>query len=177
QFTLREKDSPHIQLGDHLLINFLEMPKLKLHKNLNSLEQWLLYFKKEGKENKIVEDIIIKDDLIDKVHQDYKKFMEDEKLRIQALSREMGYRDHLSRMNFAEKKGLENGLEKGLKKGLEKGLKQGIKKGMEKGMEKGIEQGVEKAKREDALKMKNHGLEIKLIHEISGLSEETIKDL
>jgi hypothetical protein len=65
------------------------MPKLKRKASPNNLENWLLYFQNEGKEEKIVEDIIIKDDLIDKVHQDYNKFMEDEKLRIQALSREM----------------------------------------------------------------------------------------
>ncbi len=133
------------------------MPKLKMKDSPNNLENWLLYFQNEGKEEKIVEDIIIKDDLIDKVHQDYNTFMEDEKLRIQALSREMGHRDHLSRMNYAKKAGLE--------------------KGMKKGLEQGLEQGERQKAQAIAVKLLNRGMTVKEISEITSLSLEEIEGM
>jgi len=44
-------------------------------------------------------------------------------------------------------------------------------------MEKGVEKGVEKNKRETALKMRNSGLDIKLIVNITGLSADEIEKL
>jgi len=56
-------------------------------------------------------------------------------------------------------------------------LDQAKKEGIEKGMEKGVEKGVEKNKRETALKMRNSGLDIKLIVNITGLSADEIEKL
>ena len=52
-----------------------------------------------------------------------------------------------------------------------------IKKGMEKGIEKGIKKGVEKGIKQTAKKMKEKGMDIKLIQEITNLTEEEIKSL
>ncbi|MDA3850687.1 MAG: Rpn family recombination-promoting nuclease/putative transposase, partial [Spirochaetaceae bacterium] len=74
-FTLKEQDNPEITLGNHLLINYLEMPKLELRKKRNTLENWLIFFLYEGKEdgvsksNQIIEEIISRDENIAKVHE------------------------------------------------------------------------------------------------------------
>lgn len=54
-------------------------------------------------------------------------------------------------------------------KGMDKGMKKGMKKGMEKGMEKSV--------LKTAKKMKQMGIEIKTIAEVTGLSIEQIEDL
>ena len=63
-------------------------------------------------------------------------------------------------------KGLDDGIKEGLEKGLEKGIKEGIKVGEEK---------LKKEKLEIAKKLKNKGLCIKEILELTGLTEEEIK--
>jgi predicted transposase/invertase (TIGR01784 family) len=56
-----------------------------------------------------------------------------------------------------------------LKYAEEKGKKEGLKEGMEKGMEK--------RNKEIAIKMKELGVDIKIISETTGLSEKKIKNL
>ena len=58
-------------------------------------------------------------------------------------AREKAERDHISRLRYAEKVGLELGLERGLKQGLEQGREQGLEQGREQGREQGLEQGRE----------------------------------
>ena len=58
---------------------------------------------------------------------------------------------------------------------LDQAEKKGVEKGIEKGIEEGIEKGIEKTKREIALNMKNSGLDISLIANITGYSIEDIK--
>ena len=62
---------------------------------------------------------------------------------------------------------------KGLKEGLEKGLERGIKQGLEQGLERGTEQ----SKNEIAKNMLKKGLDISLISEVTGLSNEQINNL
>jgi predicted transposase/invertase (TIGR01784 family) len=68
--------------------------------------------------------------------------------------------------NLRDLCGKTNGIEEFL-------LDQAEKKGIEKGIEQGIEQGI----REAALKMKQNGLEISLIANITGLSIKEIEKL
>ena len=49
--------------------------------------------------------------------------------------------------------------------------------GKEAGIEEGIEQGVEQKNKENAKKMKEKGIDIKIIEEVTGLTEEEIKKL
>jgi len=58
---------------------------------------------------------------------------------------------------------------KGEARGMEKGIKKGIKKGIERGIEKGIEQ--------VAIKMLLEKIDIKVISNLTGLSEEVILEL
>ena len=69
--------------------------------------------------------------------------------------------------------GIKDGIEIGKKQGIRIGIKEGIKAGMEKGMEKGIKE----EKKLTAKAMKTKGLDMNLIIEITGLSEEEINKL
>lgn len=67
-----------------------------------------------------------------------------------------------SKMNYAEK----IGMEKGMQEGMEKGIKQGIEQGIEQGLREG-----EHAKAiEIAKEMLNKNFDKKIISEITGLS-------
>jgi predicted transposase/invertase (TIGR01784 family) len=176
-FTLKERDDPTIELGDHLLINYLELPKLKAEKKETSLVNWLQYFLHEGKEANVVKSIFERDRLIAKVHEDYEKFMADEKLRIKALSREIGQMDHYARMSQAKDEGLEQGIEQGIEQGLEQGIEQGLEKGLKKGIKQGLEQGKLEGKEEDARNALSLGLDIETIEKLTGLPMERLKEL
>ena len=81
----------------------------------------------------------------------------------------------------AEEKALAAKYEEGIGIGFEKGRDEGIGIGMERGREEGIEIGVEKGRyaerREMAKALKNNGASLDLIANVSGLSEEEIRNL
>ena len=54
------------------------------------------------------------------------------------------------------------------------GLKKGIEIGEKKGMKQGMKQGMKKSIRDIAKKMKEKGIDIKLIQEVTDLTEEEI---
>lgn len=60
-------------------------------------------------------------DVMDKINQDRVE-------RYLYLRREMAYTDEISRMETAEKMGLEQGMEKGMKEGMKEGIKEGIQR-------------------------------------------------
>lgn len=60
---------------------------------------------------------------------------------------------------------------------LDQAEKKGIEKGLKKGIEQGIEKGIEKNTREFVIKMKENGLDAKVIANITGLSVEEIRKL
>jgi flagellar biosynthesis/type III secretory pathway protein FliH len=68
-----------------------------------------------------------------------------DEIRAQYEARDKAWRDHYSRLQYAEKqgeaKGLKEGEVKGIKKGEAKGLKKGIKQGIKQGRTEGIEEG------------------------------------
>ena len=82
-------------------------------------------------------------------------------------------------LNSLYDKGLETGIEQGIEKGIEQGIEQGIEKGIEKGIEQGIETGIEKGKQDallaNAKKMKQKGLDLVLIADITGLSIDDLQ--
>ena len=55
--------------------------------------------------------------------------------------------------------------------------KKGLKEGLEKGLEQGLERGTEQSKNEIARNMLKKGLDIFLISEVTGLSNEQINNL
>jgi predicted transposase/invertase (TIGR01784 family) len=79
----------------------------------------------------------------------------------------------LSTLRYEDLPSYEIGMEKGIERGMERGRVEGMERGIEKGMEKGkTETSYELAK-----KMKQEGIEIKMIAKITGLSIQTIEKL
>jgi predicted transposase/invertase (TIGR01784 family) len=57
------------------------------------------------------------------------------------------------------------------------GHKEGLEQGIEQGIERGLAEGLHQAKLEDARKMKEHGIAVEVITEITGLTPEQIAAL
>ena len=77
----------------------------------------------------------------------------------------------------AEEKALAKRYEEGRDEGIGIGVEKGIGIGMERGREEGIEIGDLNARREIAKALKNNGASLDLIANVSGLSEEEIRNL
>ncbi|MGA1823910.1 MAG: PD-(D/E)XK nuclease family transposase [bacterium] len=67
-------------MNHHLVIHFLEVPKLHDNSMQTKIEKWLFYLKHEGKEEAQMK-VLLKDSDINKAHKVYKHFTEDERLR------------------------------------------------------------------------------------------------
>lgn len=61
--------------------------------------------------------------------------------------------------------------------GYDKGKQEGLKQGVKKGIEQGIKQGIEKEKIEIVKKMKQENIDIQIIINVTGLTEEEIKNI
>jgi len=140
----------------------------------DGLDEWIYFLKTDEvlsnfrakglKEAKKELDIL---KLPEKDRKEYEKHIDELRFRASVLQTEE------IKLKYAEEKGLKKGLKEGVKKGKEKGLKEGLKKGKE----EGVKEGIEKRNKEIGLEMKKSGMDIKLIAQITGLSEEQIKDL
>ena len=161
-FLLREQNLPEYVLTDHLIIHFLEIPKLQDKNIKTKLTKWLFYLKYEGKEEKKMK-ILLKDSDINKAHMVYKHFTEDERLREIYDARMKEKLDYNTDIALA--------IQKGIKKGEQNGIKEGIKKGEQNGIKKGIKE----TNLENAKKMLLKKYPIKDIADITGLLEEEIK--
>ena len=71
----------------------------------------------------------------------------------------------------------QKGEEKGIEKGLKKGRQEGKAEGLEEGEKKGIKKGIQQEKLEIAKQMLLKGLDMQLICEMTGLSEQRIGSL
>jgi len=105
-FILKEKDIDVI-LTDHLSLHFIELPKL--HQIHSTLEKFLYFIKNEGKEDAVLATLIGEDILLNKAHNQYKKFTSDEEMRDLYLRREIFLRDKLSAIEDAREKGIKEG--------------------------------------------------------------------
>ena len=116
--------------------------------------------------------------------EELEKIKQDEHERYMAELRIKHIRDSQAIEDYAFEEGLERGLEDGLKQGLEQGIQQGIEQGMQQGIEQGMQQGLEQARVENknkqleiAKKLLDLKMPIEQIIEITGLTEEEIKQL
>lgn len=72
---------------------------------------------------------------------------------------------------------IDMGIEQGRSIGLNEGIEQGIEQGIEKGIDLGIEQGQHIANLKIVQKMKERGLNVNEIVELTSLSLETVESL
>lgn len=124
-FMITEAQNGEYLLSDHLIIHFLELPKITESEKSSKLVHWLLYFKQEGKENEMLKYLINDDDDIKQAHEKYEDFNNDQQLRWAAIDREKAIRDKIYHENIAKRKGREEGLKQGLAEGLKKGHEEG----------------------------------------------------
>jgi predicted transposase/invertase (TIGR01784 family) len=123
-FMITEARKRKFILTDHLIMHFLELPKITNLERSSKINHWLLYLKEEGSNNEML-DILIKDDDDFKLaHEKYESFTSDQQLRWLAIDREKAERDRIYHENIGKRK-----LEKALKEGLEQGIEQGIEQG------------------------------------------------
>ncbi len=111
-FQLREKDEDFI-LTSHLNLHFIELPKFYKLSATGKLDEWLIYFKCEGREEeekkKLMSDIIKNNEYIRETHQRYDTFTSDEENRRIYEARMKLLRDY----NTGFHQGMEKGVEEG----------------------------------------------------------------
>ena len=101
-----------------------------------------------------------------------------EKAKVSALSEEE-YDQYEASMKYLENEidMEQHGYERGMEEGLKKGTEQGMKQGLEQGMKQGKLEGEKTANLRNAKRMKQKGLDVDDIAEITGLSLEDIEKL
>jgi len=91
----------------------------------------------------------------------------------------LGYKDHEITESLTDLEGTHEMFATALKKHddeLKRTSEQkGIQKGIQKGLDKGMEKGIQKGKIDDAIKMKEKGLSLRDIIEITGLTKEILR--
>ena len=101
------------------------------------------------------------------------RMSEDERVRRLAELRQKAIMDERE----AEYTGYSKGLKEGEKRGEERGLERGLEEGIKQGEERGIRQGYRERNREIARKMKENGMDIEIIMQITELTKEEIEEL
>ena len=89
----------------------------------------------------------------------------------------MSLLEEKSALATAREKGTKEGWKQGIEEGKKKGIEEGKKKGIEEGQKIGIAQGKRNKTFELAKKMKEQGLDTKIIQNITNLTEEEINEL
>ena len=114
-FMLRDFQDPDLILTEHMVIHYLELPKLRGLNMQNSLERWLYYLKNEGKQE---EDdnmrILLQDDPdIQKAHAKYQTFTQDDELLEAYEARMKWKRDYNTLIAAAKRDGKQEGHQEG----------------------------------------------------------------
>jgi len=139
------------------------------------LNQWLAFIDMERgdlldmakKENKEIKEAV----------EEYEVLTGDEEIKRLAEIRLMSKLEENSALATARAKGTEEGLRQGREEGIRQGREEGIRQGKEEGIRQGKEEGEKQTLIEIARKMKNKEHTIDEIIELTGLSEEEIKNI
>ena len=78
-------------------------------------------------------------------------------------------------LSLKAKRDWESALETAVEEGREKGFQQGIQEGREKGIQEGIKEGIKTGVAEVARNLKRTGLDVALIAQATGLTQEEIE--
>ena len=170
-FRLLESDRKTL-FSEHLEIHMIELPKIEgYNKGIDNplLVRWMEFLNVRSEHD--MADLKTKDDLPEEILialEELDKLSQDPNMREQALNKEMWIRDQIVLINMAknaEKDGYESGFEKGYDNGYDNGY------------EKGSVASREEESRIIAKKLKDLGVDIKIIQSSTGLDPETIKTL
>ena len=166
RWKIQETKNPQLVLTEEAEFIILELPKVRreYEKNKdNAKAQWMMFLDDPNREE--VREIMEKNEDIKEAVVKVHEMSEDEKIRRLADLREKAIMDEKAIRKAGYRRGMEKGLEDGKKIGIEQGIKQGKNEGK-------IEEKLEIAK-----KMKEKGLGIEQIKEITGLNQEEINKL
>ena len=163
-FRLFEKDEG-FELTEALEIHFIELPKLlvKWRERMVSpwedvLVRWLFLLEGSDDEEifKTLEEIAVQDPVLNQAMEEWGKSSDDPKVREEYLARRKAVLDEMAAVREAELR-------------LREAIKQSKKEGREEGK---VEE-----KQEVTKKLLKKGMDLKSISEITGMSEEEIKNL
>ena len=166
RWKIQETKNPQLVLTEEAEFIILELPKVRreYEKNKDNVKaQWMMFLDDPNREE--VREIMEKNEDIKEAVVKVHEMSEDEKIRRLADLREKAIMDEKAISKAGYRRGMEKGLEDGKKIGIEQGIKQGKNEGK-------IEEKLEIAK-----KMKEKGLGIEQIKEITGLNQEEINKL
>jgi predicted transposase/invertase (TIGR01784 family) len=135
-YMLKEQESNEV-LTDHEALHFIELSKIESKTRDGNLQDWLVYFRMEGKEDthssREVEILTDKNKDIQAAHKRYNEFVSDEQQRLRYEARFMGRKDQLSRENQARREGREEGKAAGQAEGRKEALFEVARKMIEAG--------------------------------------------
>lgn len=129
EYEIREKEE-HFTLIDDLSIHYIELPKFDIKKDIEHMkanELWLTFMKSAGKPHmeSEINKLIGRSEMLKMAKEILEKISADEMLRERYYAREKARLDAISRIKYAEAKGMEKGIEEGIEKGLEEGIEKG----------------------------------------------------
>ena len=142
-------------LTDHLQIHIIELKKFQSNLLKPDLNCWLKFFTMREEDNKelIMSELVKEKPIMEEVQRRYNNFIKD-RLMMNEYDKRQAYL-YGNQIMLEEERRL--GIEEGIKKGREEGIKD--------------------TQISMARNMKNKNMDIKLIIELTGLSEDIIKDL
>jgi len=175
-FHLKEDKESNLILTEILEIHFINMVKWRKCGNIDianePLHRWLTWFDKNSPAE-LIEEVAKMDKAIMAANERQIYFTnDDEEIRAYEM-REMALMDERARISYATNEGLTQGR----KEGRIEGLTEGRIEGRREGHSEGITEGLSKGKIEIAINALAEGFTPEIIQKITGLSEETIKEL
>lgn len=158
-------------------INIIELPKMYRDKGeeKEKLKQWLYFL--ENPESKEVASFMKENENMKQAKEKLDTMSEDARVRRLAELREKAILDEKEAKYTGYCEGKREGYKEGREEGRQDGIKEGREEGIKEGIKEGRKEGRENAQVETAKKMKEKGLDIDLIIEITGLSKERIEIL
>lgn len=172
EVKLMETDTKEV-FYDKLTFIYLEMPKfIKEEEELETLfDKWMYAIRHLS--GLMERPKALREKVFDRLFEAAEIAKFDKKERYEYEDSLKSFRDWFSVMETAELKGMKKGMEKGLAAGMEKGLAEGLAKGKEEGLAEGKKEGT----KEIAAKLKQNGMPIDTISQLTGLSRQEIESL
>ena len=147
------------------IIEILKIYELKETDKYNKAIEWLYFL--ENPESERVKSIMKENEGIQEAREKLEEISNDEIMQRLADWQESAEHEEAAVRNMGYREGKEAGIKEGVRQGKETGIKEG--------KQAGIILGENKSKIEIAKKMKEKGMDISTIVELTGLTEEQIK--
>ena len=153
-------------MTDYMEVDIIEIPKIyELRKTdkYNKAIEWLYFL--ENPESERVKSIMKENEGIQEAREKLEEISNDEIMQRLADWQESAEHEEAEVRNM------------GYREGKEAGIQEGMRQGREAGIEEGVKTGIKQSKIEIAKKMKEKNIDISIIAEVTGLTEEQIKSI